>query len=344
MFQQYLQRVIDNKSLTEKEAEHAMSLIMDGNITASQIASFITVLRFRGETVEEMLGFTQAMRMKMKKIEFNHPNVIDTCGTGGDSASTFNISTAAAIVASSGGAKVAKHGNRAFTSKSGSADVLEQLQIPVQQTTEDVKAALQKKGMAFLFAPNYHEGMKHAVQPRKEIGFRTIFNILGPLANPVQCKNQVIGVFSKTYAEKMAQVLVKLKATHVLLVCGEDGLDEFSITGKSHVLEVKNGQLHKFSVEPEEVGLRRHSLQDIQVRNSLESAQTIQQAFQLKSTEAVIDTIAYNAGAALYVANIAKSMIEGIYQAKQLLKNGDALRQLQLLKQERGQFHASANH
>jgi anthranilate phosphoribosyltransferase len=332
MFKAYLTKLVDGQHLSSKEAESAMDLMMRGEVTSSQIASFISILRFRGETSEEMLGFTQAMRTHMKPIAYTHPHLIDTCGTGGDGASTFNISTAAAIVAASGGAKVAKHGNRAVSSSSGSADVLEQLNLPVQQTMEKATATLERKGMSFLFAPIYHEAMKHAVAPRKEIGFRTIFNLLGPLANPVRCKKQVIGVFSAEYALKMAEVLKELGSEHVLIVAGNDGLDEITITAETNVVEVKNGTINRYTIAPEDFGFNRGSLADIQVTNSIQSAHLIKQVFQDKAERSAKQIVCLNAGAALYVSGKSDSLQEGVNLAVHLIENKKAYSLLQDLQ------------
>ncbi len=332
MFKAYLTKLIDGAHLSAEEAEKAMDLMMNGQVTSSQIASFISILRFRGETSDEMLGFTKAMRGHMKPITYEHPHLIDTCGTGGDGASTFNISTASAIVAASGGAKVAKHGNRAVSSSSGSADVLEQLHLPVQQTLEEATENLQSKGMSFLFAPIYHEAMKHAVAPRKEIGFRTIFNLLGPLANPVRCKKQVIGVFSSDYAFKMAEVLNELGSEHVLIVSGYDGLDEITITGKTHVVEVKKGMITSYTIAPEDFGLESGGLEDIQVSNSIQSAQLIKQIFQNRATGSAKNIVCLNAGAALYVSGIADTIYKGVELATQLIETNKPYELLQLMK------------
>lgn len=332
MFKAYLTKLIDGVNLSSEEAERAMDLMMNGEVTSSQIASFISILRFRGETSQEMLGFTKAMRSHMKQITYEHPHLIDTCGTGGDGASTFNISTASALVAASGGAKVAKHGNRAVSSSSGSADVLEQLQLPVQQTLEEATENLKEKGMSFLFAPIYHEAMKHAVAPRKEIGFRTIFNLLGPLANPVRCKKQVIGVFSAEYAFKMAEVLKELGSEHVLIVAGLDGLDEITITAETHVVEVKDGVISSYTIKPEDFGFERGSLEDIQVANSMQSAHLIKQIFQNKATRSAKNIVSLNAGAALYVSGISKTIHQGVELATQLIETNQPYELLQQLK------------
>jgi anthranilate phosphoribosyltransferase len=331
MFKQLLAKCIESDTLTEQEAYEAMIAIMSGEATASQIASFLSILRLRGETVDELTGFARGMRSRMMPIDYEE-DVIDTCGTGGDEAATFNISTAAAIVASSLGVKVAKHGNRAVSSKSGSADVLEALQIDIQATPEEAKEALRTKGLAFLFAPIYHSAMKHAAIPRKEIGFRTVFNLLGPLANPARCKRQVIGVYSTRYAEKLAAALQRLGSSHVLLVTGRDGLDECSITTETDVVELKDGEIRRFTLTPEECGLSRGKLEDIQVHNVQQSAKLLKAVMEGTANKSAMNIVSLNAGVALYVAKKASSIREGVDMAKEALITKRALAQLQRLQ------------
>ncbi|MFZ3588660.1 anthranilate phosphoribosyltransferase [Bacillus sp. DJP31] len=320
MLKDYLSDCMEGKTLTEAEAESTMSEIMNGLATPSQIASLLSVLRFRGETVEELIGFTKAMRNRMSAIQFeNSDEVIDTCGTGGDGVSTFNISTASAIVASAIGIKVAKHGNRAVSSKSGSADVLEYLGIPIQSTPEEARCSLKKDSLSFLFAPIYHAAMKHAVTPRKEIGFRTVFNLLGPLANPARCSRQVIGVYDTRFAEKMAQALRTLGSKHVLFVTGREGLDEISITTDTDVVELKDGEITRYSIHPRDFNLPTGVLSDIQTNSVEESARLIEKVFSNRSNESARHTVILNAGAAIYVSGRASSIYDGIQIAKEAL-------------------------
>ncbi|MBA2870180.1 anthranilate phosphoribosyltransferase [Anoxybacillus calidus] len=330
MFKELLAKCIEGDTLTENEAYEAMKAIMSGEATASQIASFLSILRLRGETVDELTGMVKGMQSRMMTVQYDE-DVIDTCGTGGDKASTFNISTAAAIVASSLGIKVAKHGNRAVSSKSGSADVLEELQIDIQTTPEEAKKALHERGLAFLFAPLYHSAMKHAAIPRKEIGFRTVFNLLGPMANPAKCKRQVIGVYSTNYAEKMARTLKKLGSEHVVLVTGRDGLDECSIAAPTDVVELKDGNIHRFVITPEDVGLARGKLSDIQVRTVRESAQLLKEILYGRANESAINIVSINAGIALYVAGKVNSIREGAEMAKEAIVSGKTLFHFQRL-------------
>ncbi|MCZ0754445.1 anthranilate phosphoribosyltransferase [Anoxybacillus sp. J5B_2022] len=339
MFKQLLAKCIEGETLTEQEAYEAMMAIMSGEATASQIASFLSILRLRGETVDELTGLARGMRSHMVTVACED-DVIDTCGTGGDEKATFNISTAAAIVASSLGVKVAKHGNRAVSSKSGSADVLEALHIPIQTTPEEAKAALQTKGLAFLFAPLYHAAMKHAAIPRKEIGFRTVFNLLGPLSNPARCKRQVIGVYSTRYAEKLAETLKRLGSSHVLFVTGRDGLDECSITTETDVVELKDGQIRRFVLTPEECGLPRGTLEDIQVHTVAQSAALLRAVMEGTANESAINIVSLNAGVALYVAGKAASIREGVDLAKEAIMTKQALIQLCRLQTKEVEHYA----
>ncbi|MBB5323401.1 anthranilate phosphoribosyltransferase [Anoxybacillus tepidamans] len=339
MFKQLLAKCIEGETLTEQEAYEAMVAIMSGEVTASQIASFLSILRLRGETVDELTGLARGMRSRMLAVDCED-DVIDTCGTGGDEKATFNISTAAAIVASSLGVKVAKHGNRAVSSKSGSADVLEALHIPIQATPEEAKAALQTKGLAFLFAPLYHAAMKHAAIPRKEIGFRTVFNLLGPLSNPARCKRQVIGVYSTRYAEKLAETLKRLGSSHVLFVTGRDGLDECSITTETDVVELKDGQIRRFVLTPEACGLPRGTLEDIQVHAVAQSAALLRAVMEGAANESAINIVSLNAGVALYVAGKAASIREGVDMAKEAIMTKRALVQLRRLQTKEVEHYA----
>jgi anthranilate phosphoribosyltransferase len=340
MFKELLNKCINGEKLTIVEAKAIMNEIMSGRATASQIASLLTILRFREETIDEMTGFASAMRDHMMVLDYEERDVIDTCGTGGDGVSTFNISTATAIVVSALGVKVAKHGNRAVSSKSGSADVLEQLGVDIQSSKEEAKLALKERGMSFLFAPNYHSAMKNAVVPRTEIGFRTIFNLLGPLANPARCKKQVIGVYSFKYAEKMAHTLKNLGSEHVLLVTGRDGLDECSISSETDVVELKNGEIKKYVLSPEEVGLVRGNLKNIQVNTVLESARLIEQVLSGKGNQDAINVVSFNAGAALYVAGMVTSIKEGVILAKEALASGKVNNHFYSLRSVKETYHA----
>ncbi|MFD1738548.1 anthranilate phosphoribosyltransferase [Bacillus salitolerans] len=326
MLRDLLKECIEGRTLTEYEAETIMNQIMRGEATASQIASLLSMLRLRGETVDELTGFAKAMRKHMKAIPtLSTEHVIDTCGTGGDGVSSFNISTATALVVSALGVKVAKHGNRAVSSKSGSADVLEYLGIPIQTTPEDVSDALEKYSMSFLFAPNYHSAMRHAAETRREIGFRTAFNLLGPLSNPARCKRQVIGVYDTKFAEKMAKTLQRLGSTHVLFVTGRDGLDEITVTTETDIVELKNNEIFRYTIHPHEFGLPIGNLVDIQTSSVEQSGEVIKSIFHRVSNESATNIVLINAGAALYVSGIASSIHQGIILAKEALDSYQVL-------------------
>lgn len=335
MLKEQLRACMDGKTMSEEEAERAMNYIMAGKATASQIASMLTVLRFRGETVDEITGFARAMRAHSLRIQVDDLPVVDTCGTGGDNLKTFNISTATALVLSSVGVPIAKHGNRAVSSKSGSADALERLHIPIQYSPEEASRSLQQVNLCFMFAPIYHESMKHAVVPRREIGFRTIFNMLGPLTNPARAKHQLIGVYDFEFAKKMAEALSRLGTKKALVVSGENGLDEFSISTKTNVIEVTEDGKKIYSVAPEDVGLTRGTIEHIQVENAEESAALIKKIIKNEANEAAKGIVCLNGGAALYAANRVSSIKEGVAEIKHALESGIAYRHFQSLQIEK---------
>ncbi|GAE25076.1 anthranilate phosphoribosyltransferase [Halalkalibacter wakoensis JCM 9140] len=338
MLKDILRSCMDGHTMTEVQAEQTMNDIMEGKATQSQIASLLTIMRFRGETVDEMTGFARSMRSHSLRIQTNDHGVVDTCGTGGDDLSTFNISTATAIVLSGMGVPVAKHGNRAVSSQSGSADVLEVLGIPTQQTKEDAKLALDRVNLCFLFAPLYHQSMKHAVAPRKEIGFRTVFNLLGPLTNPAGAKHQLIGVYDKEFANKMAETLLRLGTTKALFVTGGDGLDELSITSESTIIEVNGNEKLSYTITPEDVGLKRGTLDQIRANTPLESAQIIQQVFKGEANEAASGIVTLNAAAALYAGKRVSSIEDGVKEVKKSIESGQIYRHYQTLQKEKQQY------
>jgi anthranilate phosphoribosyltransferase len=325
MFKEALQKLMRKEELSRSDAYKVMTEILEGSATPSQISSFITLLTFRGVSTEELVGLTQAMREHASPLAIEHTTpLVDTCGTGAAGVKTFNVSTASAIVASSSGLRVAKHGNRSVTSLTGSADVLQELGLRVDLTPEEIEHTLTQNQMCFMFAPIYHQAMKYAANTRKEIGFRSVFNLLGPMTNPAGAKNQVIGVFDPQYMLKMAETLKELGSEHVLVVIGEDGLDEFSISAPTQVTELKNGQIKQFTITPEEVGLQRHAVEEIQVKTPQESAQLIKEVLQGNRKGAAYDIIALNAGAALYVGKKVNSIAEGVQLAKQLIDSKTA--------------------
>jgi len=322
MFKKMLTKCIEGHVFTRQEAKQVMDEVMQGRATPSQIASLLTLLRFRGETAEEMTGFIESMREHALSIPHEIEGVFDTCGTGGDSLNTYNISTASAISLSALGVKVAKHGNRGVSSKSGSADVLEALGISIQQTPEEAVTALETTGLAFLFAPFYHVAMKHAVIPRTEIGFRTVFNMLGPLANPANADGQLIGVYSKEAADKMAKAYLNLGGKKAMFVHGADGLDELTIADATYIVEVANGNIRQYTLTPEEVGLNRGELTNIQVSDSQESATIIEEVINNKANEDAKNILLLNAGAGLYVANKVETIAEGVHRVRKALEDG----------------------
>jgi anthranilate phosphoribosyltransferase len=319
--QQAIAAVIDKRDLSTDEMGAVMRLIMTGEATQAQIGGFLIGLRIKGETVDEITGAAQVMRDLVKRVDISGPNLVDTCGTGGDGASIFNVSTAGAFVVAAAQGQVAKHGNRSISSKSGSADVLEAAGINLDLTPEQVASCIKEIGLGFMFAPAHHSAMKHAIGPRKEMGVRTIFNVLGPLTNPALVKNQVLGVFSKDLVRPMAEVLQRLGSEHVLVVHSADGLDEISIADESYVAELKDGEIREYTVSPEEFGLEYSSLETLTAADAEASLDIIKQAFKTGKGPAA-DIIALNAGAALYASNIADTLKEGVLMAQDAIGSG----------------------
>jgi len=325
MLKQTLTRLIEGEHLSDREAYSIMDHIMKGHVSTEQLTSLLSIMRMRGETVEELSGFTKGMREHMRTIQHQEDVVVDTCGTGGDGHSTFNISTAVAIVLASLDVKVAKHGNRKVSSSSGSADVLELLGIPVESTPEEAEDRLAHQGMAFLYAPQYHQAMKHAVPARKALGFRTFFNLLGPLSNPANSRHQVIGLFDTSLGEKLAETLESLGSRHVLLVTGREGLDELSISEPTDIVELRNGEILRKELKPEDVGLKSGKLNDIKVENAMDSARLIRAVFDGTANESARDIVILNAAAGLYVSGETDSIREGVSLVKKALEDGVVL-------------------
>ena len=328
--QQALNNLLAKQNLSSTDMRAVMHSIMQGEATSAQIAGFMIALRMKGESVDEIAAAAQVMRDLSSKVVIDIDNLVDTCGTGGDGSSTFNVSTAAALVAASAGVKIAKHGNRSVSSQCGSADVLEALGVKLDLSPEQVSACVQQVGIGFMFAPMHHSSMKHAITPRKELGVRTLFNLLGPLTNPAGAKRQVLGVFSDDWLEPIAQVLKALSAQHVLVVHAQDGLDELSIAGPSNVCELRDGNISRYQVTPEEMGLERASLDLIKVNDVQESVAMIC-ALLAGESGAAADIVALNAGAAIYVAGISKDLSAGVALAQQQLASGEAAQTLQQL-------------
>ena len=326
---QAIKSVISKKDLNESEMIDVMNSIMTGQTTDAQIGAFLVGLSMKGETIEEITASAKVMRSLATSVELSSTKyLVDTCGTGGDGLGLFNISTASAFVVAASGGKVAKHGNRSISSKSGSADVLEAAGINLNLSPEVISQCIEKIGVGFMFAPAHHSAMKHAIGPRKELAVRTIFNVLGPLTNPAKAPNQVIGVYDKNLVEPIANVLKSLKSRHVMVVHSADGLDEFSVADKTFVAELHNGEISTYTVHPDDFGLKRGNLNDIKVENADESLSLIYEAFSGQNGTAK-DIISFNAGAAIYVSGLVDSLNSGIEKANQILSNGSAKEKLE---------------
>ena len=319
-----IKAVISRQNLNESEMHDVMSSIMTGQTTDAQIGAFLVGLSMKGETIEEITASAKVMRALATSVKLSSDEfLVDTCGTGGDGLGLFNISTASAFVVAAAGGKVAKHGNRSISSKSGSADVLEAAGINLSLNPELISQCIEEIGVGFMFAPAHHSAMKHAIGPRKELAIRTIFNVLGPLTNPAKAPNQIMGVFDKNLVEPIANVLKGLNSRHVMVVHSEDGLDEFSIANKTYVAELKDNKISTYTVHPHDFGLEEGSLDSIQAENAEQSLALIHEAFSGKQGEAR-DIIALNAGAAIYVSGLVNSLEEGITKANQILLDGSA--------------------
>jgi anthranilate phosphoribosyltransferase len=331
MISSILNHLVDGKDLSEQQMEEVMDLMLSGELESSQIAGFLIALRCKGETVSEIGVAARVMRRHATGLSVPKDlPLLDTCGTGGDGANTFNISTAAALVAAAGGATVAKHGNRSVSSKSGSADVLEALGVSMECSPERLSEILLEIGIAFLFAPAHHAATRHAVGPRRSLGIRTLFNVLGPLTNPAGAQHQVMGVFSPDLVEPIGQVLADLGAHHALVVHGAGGLDEFSLEGPNLVAEIRNGTCDTYLLNPEEVGLSPASISALAGGEATENAEILRKIFEGEVSPRS-DAVAFNAGAALYAADKTESIAEGVAQAQKLLANGAVTSKLNAL-------------
>ena len=328
--QSAIRAVTEHRDLSGEEMTDVMHTIMGGEATPSQIGGFLIGLRMKGETVEEIAAAATVMRELALPVQVQAEYLVDTCGTGGDGSSTFNISTASAFVVAGAGAAVAKHGNRSASSSSGSADVLEAAGVNLDLTPEQVARCIQEAGVGFMFAPKHHGAMKHAIGPRKEMAVRTIFNVLGPLTNPAGAPNQVVGVFSQDLIEPLARVLARLGSRHVLVVHAEDGLDEISIGADTHIAEFKDGSVHTHRISPEQFGMESAELSSLTVSSPQESLETIQAVFE-NSVGPARDIVALNAGAAIYASGLAADLSAGVEAATQSLASGAARERLAAL-------------
>jgi len=329
MLKESIAILVSGHSLTEEQAAQVMEEIMSGVATPAQIAAFVTALRLKGETVDEIIGLAKTMRAKAIPVITDGP-AVDTCGTGGDGSHTFNISTAAAFVAAAAGLKVAKHGNRAMSSQCGSADVLEALGVRIDLNAQRVQRCLEEVGIGFMFAPVFHPAMKYAAAPRREIGIRTVFNILGPLTNPAGARAQVLGVADELLVEKLTLVLQGLGCHHALVVHGEDGLDEITISGKTHVCELKDAHIESYTVNPEDFGLSRASLDSLKGSSAKENADLLR-SILAGASGPQRDVVLMNAAAVLLVGGKVETLRQGVALAEEAIDSGQALIRLEQL-------------
>jgi anthranilate phosphoribosyltransferase len=329
--QEALARIIAHQEIQHDEMLSLMRQIMQGEISPVLIAAIIIGLRVKKETITEIAAAAQVMREFATPVAVSdHTHLVDTCGTGGDAQHTFNISTASAFVAAAAGARVAKHGGRSVSSKSGSADVLEAIGINLDQAPEQVAKNIDDISVGFMFAPNYHSAMKYAAPVRRELGIRTLFNILGPLTNPAGAKNQVLGVFNAELVVMLAHVLQRLGSQHVMIINGHDGLDEITITGETHVGELKHGKVIEYTIRPEDFSLKTAPIETIQVSDSDHAKAMLMTVLENEPGPA-LDIVLLNAGAAIYVAGITTSLEQGVKKAKIAIETGAALNKLHQL-------------
>lgn len=329
-----LSRVVSQLDLSTSEMKDVMREIMTGQCTDAQIGAFLMGMRMKSETIDEIVGAAEVMRELAAPVVIPVERLVDTCGTGGDGMNIFNVSTAAAFVVAAAGGKVAKHGNRAVSGKSGSADLLESAGIYLNLTPDQVARCVESVGVGFMFAPAHHGAMKHAIGPRRELGLRTVFNMLGPMTNPAGVKHQVIGVFSQALCRPMAEVLARLGSTHVLVVHAQDGLDEISLAAPTHVAELKDGAVSEYRIQPEDFGIKSQSLIGLTVENAEGSLELIRDALGRRKTDngqKAAEMIVLNAGAALYASDLASSLAAGMHLAHDALHTGLAWEKLQEL-------------
>jgi len=325
-----IDKLVNRADLSEADTVDVMNQIMTGEATPLQVASFLTALRMKGETVDEITGAARVMREKAHRVNVGGKTVLDTCGTGGDQKGTFNISTTSAFVVAGAGVDVAKHGNRSVSSQSGSADVLGALGVKVDAPKERVEQCIAKIGIGFLFAPLLHEAMKYAVGPRRDIGIRTIFNILGPLTNPAMASHQLIGIYSGDLVATIANVLKNLGSVRAMVVHGLEGLDEISLCGPTKVAELRDGQVKEYLLDPEQVGLKRCKLEDLHGGSAEQSAEIVRGVLAGDKGPAR-DVVLLNGGAALYVSGRAANIQDGIKLAAESIDSGNARQKLRQL-------------
>ena len=325
--QSAIKALTQQQDLSSEQMAAAMQNIMTGQATDAQIGGFLIGLQMKGETVTEIAAAAKIMRELATPVTIEGEHIVDTCGTGGDGASTFNVSTACAFVVAAAGAQVAKHGNRSISSSSGSADVLEAAGVNLDIDADKVKQCIENVGVGFMFAQKHHGAMKHVIGARRQMAVRTVFNLLGPLTNPARAKHQVLGVFDKKWVEPMAHVLKELGSKHVLVVHAEDGLDEISIGSASFVAELKDGEITTYTIQPEDFDLTRKPISELAVTNANQSLETIKKIFTGEAGPAR-DIVLLNAGAAIYAADLVASLSAGIELAKTIIDSGKAQNKL----------------
>ncbi len=327
-----IKAVTSNVDLDSEQMTCVMREIMSGKTTDAQNAGFLVGLQMKGVKSSEILGGALVMRELATKVQLTeHPHLVDTCGTGGSGSNKFNVSTASALVAACAGARVAKHGNRGASSKSGSADVLEAAGVNLALSAEDVAATIEKLGIGFMFAPAHHSAMKHVIAARKEIGVRTVFNLLGPLTNPAGAPNQIIGVFDATWITPLLEVLKELGSSHVLIVAAQDGLDEISIAATTTVGELRDGEISVYTIEPADFGIGPYADYSMLRIDSAEASLSMLRDALGNRNQAAADIVALNAGAAIYAANLTDDLAAGVAKAQDVLRSGEALAKLEQL-------------
>lgn len=329
-----LARAVDHLDLSRDEMKTVMRMIMTGEATDAQVGGFLVAMRMKSESIEEIVGATEVMRELATPVHTRTATPVDIVGTGGDGANLFNVSTAAAFVVAAAGGHVAKHGNRSVSSKSGSSDLLEQMDIRLDLTPDAIGRCVDEIGVGFMFAPSHHGAMRYAIGPRRELGLRTLFNILGPMTNPAGVRHQLIGVFSGELCRPMAEVLQRLGSEHILVVHSRDGLDEISLANRTHVTELHNGQIQEYDIVPEDFGIHSQSLVGLSVESAAESHQLVKLALGRdhgELAEKARDMVILNAGAALYAGDLAASLKEGMALAADAIGSGLALAKVQEL-------------
>lgn len=331
MIKKIIGRLTEGENLATQEIKNVIAEIMEGKATSAQIASFLTALRMKGETVEEITGCAEEMFKRVISFELKRDVLVDTCGTGGDKTNTFNISTTVAFVVAGAGLVVAKHGNRALSSQCGSADVLEALGVKLDISLEKIKECLDRIGIGFLFAPLYHRAMKYALGPRQEIGIRTIFNILGPLTNPLRANVRLLGVYHPSLTEPLARVLKNLGVKGAFVVYGEDGLDEISLSARTRITQLKEGRISTYYIEPEDFGMRRVPHKEIKGGSKKENAYILKSILDGEKSGARREIVLLNAAACFVSADIAGDLKEGIEMARDSIDSGKAKKKLEML-------------